>query len=74
MALKDHYHIENVVEESDHPNKADSWAVEYISIGRARTIMEAFDDDASGFVTVKEVNGFTQSKSRPTGWRCVLFC
>ena len=32
--------------------------------------MEAFDEDASGFVTIKEANNFT--RSRPQGWRWVL--
>lgn len=70
MALKDYY-VEKAVEDSGALIGADGWAVKYINIGRARTIMEAFDDDASGFITVSEVNNFT--RSRPLDWRCALF-
>ena len=70
MALKDYY-VEKAAEGSSSLKGADSWAVKYISIGRTRTIMEAFDDDASGFITVSEVNTFT--RSRPPDWRCALF-
>jgi hypothetical protein len=70
MALKDYY-VEKAVEDSGLLIGEDSWAVKYINIGRARTIMEAFDDDASGFITVNEVNNFT--RSRPLDWRCAIF-
>lgn len=49
----------------------DSWAIKYIDIIRLQPIMEAFDDDASGFITVLEMNNFTTS--RPKGWRFVQF-
>ncbi|PIL33826.1 hypothetical protein GSI_03532 [Ganoderma sinense ZZ0214-1] len=44
----------------------DEWALEWININRLQAIVEAFDDDASGFITVEEVNYFTTS--RPKGW------
>lgn len=69
MALKDYY-VEKATGASGSLTGPDSWAIKYINIGRAGSILEAFDDDASGFVTVKEVNDFTQS--RPSGWRCVF--
>ena len=47
----------------------DEWAVEWITINKLQPIAEAFDDDASGFITIAEVNKFTSS--RPQGWRCV---
>ena len=47
----------------------DRWALEWININRLQAIIEAFDDDASGFITVEEVNYFTTS--RPKEWRCV---
>ncbi|KAF9793080.1 hypothetical protein BJ322DRAFT_1154205 [Thelephora terrestris] len=65
MALKDYY-VEKAVEDSGLLIGEDSWAVKYINIGRARTIMEAFDDDASWFITVNEVNNYT--RSRPLNW------
>ena len=48
---------------------SDQWALPFIGVNHARNILEAFDDDASGFVTVKEANDFT--RSRPLNWRLV---
>ncbi|KAI0668784.1 hypothetical protein C8Q78DRAFT_1081152 [Trametes maxima] len=53
----------------DRPTKIsehDEWTLEYISVTRLQAIIEAFDDDASGFITVGEVNAFTASK--PPQW------
>lgn len=47
----------------------DEWAITYLNILRLQPITEAFDDDASGFITVSEVNTFTTS--RPQGWRYI---
>ena len=48
---------------------SDEWALRYINLNYVRNIMEAFDEDASGFVTIKEANDFTNS--RPLDWRWV---
>lgn len=69
MALKD-YFIEKSIRESGIIKGPDSWTLQYINVGRARNILEAFDDDANGFVTVSEVNNFT--RLRPEGWRCAV--
>lgn len=45
----------------------DEWALEWININRLQAIVEAFDDDASCFITIAEVNYFTAS--RPKEWR-----
>ena len=45
----------------------DAWTMKYIDIVRLQPILEAIDDDASGFITIWEVNRFTSS--RPRGWR-----
>ena len=66
MSLKD-YCIEKAATESSSLKDLDDWAIKYINIGRARSVLEAFDDDASGFVTVNEVNNLT--RSRPRNWR-----
>lgn len=70
LALRDYY-IEKVM---DNPGKQeiinDKWAIGYIDPNRTQLIMEAFDDDSSGFVTVQEANMFTQL--RPRDWRSVL--
>ena len=50
-------------------SSSDQWALQYIGVNYVRSILEAFDDDASGFVTVKEANNFT--RSRPLDWRLV---
>ncbi|KAF8486675.1 hypothetical protein JB92DRAFT_3101334 [Gautieria morchelliformis] len=48
-------------------NRADdSWALAHLNMIKLQPISEAFDDDASGFITVAEVNTFTTS--RPLGW------
>ncbi|KAF8843364.1 hypothetical protein BDN67DRAFT_924335 [Paxillus ammoniavirescens] len=44
----------------------DRWALVYVNVTRIQPILEAFDDDGSGFVSVKEVN--TLTSSRPKGW------
>lgn len=67
MALKDHF-TAMAVGSSGSLTSPDSWAMKYINIGRVRRILEAFDDDTSGFVTVSEVNNLTQLK--PADWRC----
>lgn len=65
MALKDYY-VEKTAGSLDSASGSDVWALKYINISRAQELLEAFDDDASGFVTVNEVNNFTQS--RPRDW------
>ncbi|TFK86599.1 hypothetical protein K466DRAFT_587082 [Polyporus arcularius HHB13444] len=47
-------------------NDQDEWALEYINLSKLQAISEAIDDDASGFVTIAEVNQFTTS--RPKDW------
>ena len=47
----------------------DSWAIKFIDVMWVRPILEAFDDDASGFISIAEVNAFTSS--RPVEWRLV---
>ena len=69
MTLKDHFLVTSI-NRSD-PMGSDGWAVKYIDVRHTRSILEAFDDDASGFVTIDEVNSFTQS--RPSDWRYTPF-
>ena len=42
----------------------DEWALQWININRLQAIAEAFDDDASGFITIAEVNSFTASRPK----------
>ena len=77
LALRDYYRQQvRLKREAPHGDDfksrvadEDEWALEWINITRLQAIVEAFDDDASGFITVEEVNHFTTS--RPEEWRCV---
>ncbi|KAH9913469.1 uncharacterized protein BXZ73DRAFT_106942 [Epithele typhae] len=72
-ALRDRYRaqVEHRMkrQQGDDPARVsdqDEWALEWINMNRLQAIAEAFDDDASGFVTIAEVNTFTSS--RPKEW------
>ena len=69
MALKDYYIEKAAGESAGSLVGNDKWALKYINVNYVRAILEAFDDDASGFVTVQEVNAFT--RARPLDWRWV---
>jgi hypothetical protein len=78
LALRDHHldklsEIEGILDlgvglftSSSNP---DAWAIKYIDLMWVQPILEAFDDEASGFITVAKVNTFTSS--RPVEWRLV---
>jgi hypothetical protein len=77
LALRDYY-LEKLASEAngvlgmgisaiDNSTNPDAWAIKYIDVMWVQPILEAFDDDASGFITVAEVNRFTSS--RPADWR-----
>ncbi|CAK5278366.1 unnamed protein product [Mycena citricolor] len=66
MALRDHFQEQAIQGNRSEADKADAWALEYFNVLYLQPISEAFDDDASGFVTVAEANEFTTS--RPLGW------
>jgi hypothetical protein len=77
LALRDYY-LEKLTLETDgvpdisstaisNSTDPDAWAIKYIDVMWVQPILEAFDDDASGFITVAEVNRFTSS--RPVDWR-----
>ncbi|SJL12357.1 uncharacterized protein ARMOST_15783 [Armillaria ostoyae] len=44
----------------------DQWALPYINLLRIQPLMEAFDDDVSGFVTINEANALCAG--RPENW------
>ena len=54
---------------TNNSSDPDAWAIKFVDVMWVRPILEAFDDDASGFITIAEVNTFTSS--RPVGWRLV---
>ena len=47
----------------------DDWAFEYINVTYLQPIMEAFDDDGSGYVTITEVNRFVDALPAEIEWR-----
>ncbi|TBU41129.1 hypothetical protein BD309DRAFT_868889 [Dichomitus squalens] len=60
---------EQTFTDCDYPTlitEQDEWTLEYINVTRLQAIIEAFDDDASGFITVGEANAFTTA--RPADW------
>ncbi|KAF8843361.1 hypothetical protein BDN67DRAFT_1008997 [Paxillus ammoniavirescens] len=57
----DHAFYQQLTSKSD-----DRWALVHIHITRIKPILEAFDNDRSGFVSAKEANAPTSS--RPKGW------
>ena len=67
--LKKHENTFGDCEYQTRVTEQDEWTLEYINVTRLQAIIEAFDDDASGFITVGEANAFTTS--RPGDWRCV---
>ena len=70
MALKDYYIEKAAGVSAGSLVSGDKWALKYINVNRARAILEAFDDDAGGFVTTHEANAFT--RARPLDWRWVF--
>jgi hypothetical protein len=75
LALRDYYfektqrrkHQGGENEKTDLQEAQDLWALHYLDLHYLQTIHEAIDDDASGFITVEELNLFTSS--RPLDWR-----
>ncbi|KAH9077795.1 hypothetical protein EDB83DRAFT_2548774 [Lactarius deliciosus] len=76
LALRDHY-LEKLAAETEgvpgmstasanSSRNPDAWAIKFIDVTRLQPILEAFDDDASGFITISEMNRFTGS--RPADW------
>lgn len=72
MTLRDHYR-EKADSASFGQGSTDKWAFEYISAKYLQPIMEAFDDDGSGYVTYQEVNEFVEEIPEELKWTCVEF-
>lgn len=45
----------------------DQWALQYLSVPNLQSILEAIDEDGSGFVSIKEANTFVME--RPQDWK-----
>ncbi|KAK7062915.1 hypothetical protein VNI00_000413 [Paramarasmius palmivorus] len=72
LALHDHFNERPRVITSHRSSAGlnflneNEWPLSYININHVQPILEAFDDDGTGFVTIKEVNTFAES--RPDDW------
>ena len=81
MTLRDHFRekvqeikLDAAAGASKEQLRTDDWALDYISVTWLQPIMEAFDDDGSGYVTIAEINQFTDSMPKDLGWRQECFC
>ena len=74
MTLRDHYRdrAESAVVSPFGQASSDDWAFEFINAKYLQPIMEAFDDDGSGYVTYQEVNEFDEAKPDSLNWRYVF--
>ena len=77
MTLRDHY--KERAESAALANfggsqRSDDWAFEFINAKYLQPIMEAFDDDGSGYVTYQEVNEFVEERPSTLDWRYVGLC
>lgn len=52
----------------DRAPAEDEWALNYIDVTHLDSIVDAIDDDYSGFISIHEANRF--AVSRPKEWRC----
>jgi hypothetical protein len=51
-------------------SESDAWVLEHINVTHVQPIIEAIDQDGSGFISVQEANKF--ALSRPKGMKCVV--
>lgn len=72
MTLQEHYRdaIDNAaLGQGDEVVSSDQWALEFLGLAWLQPIMEAFDDDASGYVTISEVNKVMDMRPPSLLWR-----
>ena len=74
MTLRDHYR--DVIEDAQHGSEDnaiinDEWTLEYLGPTWFQPMFEAFDDDASGYVTIAEMNKFMGLRPLQLNWRYV---
>ncbi|EKM56765.1 uncharacterized protein PHACADRAFT_172445 [Phanerochaete carnosa HHB-10118-sp] len=71
VTLRDHFQNKSrhhgPFEETSNLSR-DSWTTDFIELLYVQRIKEAFDEDGSGYVTVAEVNRFTEQQPRILGW------
>ncbi|KAI0662489.1 hypothetical protein C8Q70DRAFT_909094 [Cubamyces menziesii] len=69
-ALREHYYNQDdtVVVSPDATAIGDKWALDYLNVAWLSPILEAMDDDVSGYISVSEVNRFMQRLPQDLGW------
>ncbi|TBU25683.1 hypothetical protein BD311DRAFT_780186 [Dichomitus squalens] len=71
LTLQDHYRdlFDNMAHAANPDAIAnDEWALEYLGHSYLRPLMEAFDDDGSGYVSITEVNKLMDMRPSSLGW------
>lgn len=73
MTLRDHFtekveDIKLAAASGENRKRTDDWALRYVGVPWLQSIMEAFDDDGSGYITIHEVNTFTRALPTSLGW------
>ena len=73
--LQDHFN-ERVQEEPKSPTNpsdklanTDDWAAQFISLAWLQPITEVFDENRSGYISITELNRFTDSIPEDLEWR-----
>ena len=74
MTIRDYLEAEKLygpLEQSASSSHREEWTAEFMDLIYIQRIKEAFDEDGSGYVTVQEVNKFTEMQPKMLGWRSV---
>ncbi|KAI1785570.1 hypothetical protein LXA43DRAFT_976136 [Ganoderma leucocontextum] len=71
LTLQDHYR--DLFDNATHAEQPgmiadDEWALNFLGLNWLRPLMEAFDDDASGYVTITEVNKLMDMRPSSLSW------
>ena len=75
MTLHDHFHDKAALarpavgQGSGSKKEDDRWALQFIHVHWLGAIVEAIDDDHSGFITITELNKFTDDLPLQLEWR-----
>ena len=69
MTLRDHYREMAMNPDLTSTDRIDNWALQYIDLNWLNPIMDAFDDDGTGFITIGEINRFTSDLPETLDWR-----
>ena len=68
MTLRDHFREKAMNPDMTSQDRLDDWALQYIDLNWLNPIMDAFDDDGTGFITIGEINRFTDDMPESLQW------